>query len=148
MHFGVMLDILTMRTYSELITLQTFEERFEYLSIPGVVGESTFGIDRWIYQRFLHTELWKRVRREVMIRDAGCDLGIPGLEIMGQIHIHHMNPITKEKLLLHPELVLDPEFLICTSDFTHRAIHYGEKPKSPLYFVERKPFDTVPWKNL
>ena len=71
MHFGVMLDILTMRTYSELITLQTFEERFEYLSIPGVVGESTFGIDRWIYQRFLHTELWKRVRREVMIRDAG-----------------------------------------------------------------------------
>lgn len=136
----------TFRTYSELKKLKTFKDRYEYLRIGGRVGESTFGFDRYLNQRFYHSDEWKSVRNEIIIRDDGNDLGIEGLEIKKAIYIHHMNPIMVKDLLDDIDKVLNPEFLICTSFKTHEAIHFGDETKLPEYFpVERKPGDTTLW---
>ena len=114
------------RTYSELIKLDTFAERFEYLKLTGIVGKETFGYDRYLNQLLYHSDDWHRTRNFVIIRDNGCDLGIPGMEIKGRIIVHHMNPITEQDILQHSDLLLDPEFLICTGMNTHNAVHYGD----------------------
>lgn len=138
---------MIIRTYSELITLPTFEERFRYLKLDGDVGVETFGFDRYLNQAFYSSDEWKSIRNQVIIRDNGCDLGIEGREIYKRIIIHHMNPITKEDLLYKTEYLLNPEYLICTIKATHDAIHYGDENlllKSP---IERKPNDTCPWRR-
>ena len=138
----------TIRTYSELIQLDTFEERYKYLKLGGKVGEETFGFDRYLNQLFYKSEEWRRLRNEVIIRDSGCDLGVPGHEIRGSnIIIHHMNPITKEDILNRTEYLLNPEYLICVTHQTHNAIHYGDEML--LYndvWTERSSNDTCPWK--
>lgn len=138
---------MSIRTYSELITLPTFEERYRYLRISGRVGEETFGFDRWLNQRFYKDPEWLRVRDVVIIRDNGCDLAMPGHEIRSRIIIHHMNPITKEDILQRSKFLLDPEFLICTIKNTHDAIHYGDEDLLIKGPIERKKNDTCPWKQ-
>lgn len=141
-----------MRTYSELIRLPTFEERFEYLRLDGVVGESTFGFDRYLNQIFYHSEEWKAVRREVILRDSNgdcvLDLGCDGHEIFGRVLIHHMNPISAKDIVRRADILLNPEYLISTMKLTHDAIHYGDE--SLLAFdkpIVRKPNDTCPWRR-
>lgn len=144
-----MMEMTTsIRTYSELITLPTFEERYRYLRLDGRVGEDTFGFDRYINQEFYQrSQDWKRVRDHVIIRDLGCDLGIEGREIKGRILVHHMNPITKEDILRRTDYLLDPEFLICTMKNTHDAIHYGDENLLIKDPVIRRPNDTCPWRR-
>lgn len=136
-----------MRTYSELIQLPTFEERFEYLKLEGNVGEDTFGFDRWMNQIFYKAPEWKRVRDEVIIRDNGCDLAMDGYEIHGRILIHHMNPISVKDIELRTDLLLNPEYLISTMHRTHNAIHYGSIDLLPKGPIIRTPNDTCPWKH-
>ncbi len=136
-----------LRTYSEMILLPTFEERFEYLKLGGEVGAETFGFDRYQNQAFYNSREWKRVRDKVIIRDNGCDLGIADREIGHRVIIHHMNPITVEDIRLAADILLDPEFLICVSHETHNAIHYGDTELLPKDFVPRSPNDTCPWKR-
>lgn len=132
------------RRYSELIKLPTFADRFKYLKLSGFVGEETFGFDRWLNQALYHSDIWKSVRDQVIIRDNGCDLGIEDLEIKGRIIVHHMNPVTKEEIVMHSDTLIDPEYLICATINTHNAIHYGDDSiLRPM--VERKPGDTCPW---
>lgn len=137
-----------MRTYSELSKLQTFEERFRYLELKGMVGQETFGYDRWLNQRFYRSPEWKHVRDLVILRDNGCDLGIDDRSIYGRVLIHHMNPIRQQDITGLTEILMDPEYLITVSHETHNAIHYGDEslivPSEP---VERSPFDTCPWKR-
>lgn len=135
------------RTYSELITLPTFEERYRYLRLGGKVGKETFGFDRYLNQVFYSSEEWKRIRRDVIIRDFGCDLGVEGFEIYGRIIVHHMNPITKDDIISRSKFLLDPEFLICTSHNTHEAITYGDESLLALLPIERTKNDTCPWKQ-
>jgi len=136
-----------MRNYQELMQLQTYEERFNYLSLRGVVANETFGFDRYLNQKFYRSQEWKRVRDYVIIRDHGCDMGLPGHEIHDQIIVHHMNPISLEEIENNPEILLDPDYLICVSLETHNAIHYGVETKSdPNILVERKPGDTKLWR--
>ena len=138
---------MIIRTYSELIKLPTFEERFQYLKLDGDVGVETFGFDRYLNQAFYSSDEWKSIRNQVIIRDNGCDLGIEGREIYKRIIIHHMNPITKEDLLYRTEYLLNPEYMICTMKNTHDAIHYGDENllfKDP---IERKSNDTCPWRR-
>lgn len=136
------------RTYSELSKLSTFEERYNYLRLDGVVGEDTFGFDRYLNQQFYQRDpRWKKVRDEVIIRDMGCDLGIEDREIASGILVHHMNPLTKEDLIKETEFLLDPEFLICTSRSTHNAIHYGDENLLMKGPVERTMHDTCPWRK-
>ena len=135
------------RTYTELSQLQTFEERYEYLKLDGTVGEETFGFDRWINQRFYKDPEWLKVRDEVIVRDNGCDLGMPGREIYTRILVHHMNPITKEDILCRSEFLLNPEYLICTIKNTHDAIHYGDEGLLITAPVERTKYDTCPWRR-
>lgn len=135
-----------MRTYSELCALSTFEERFRYLRLSGTVGRETFGFDRYLNQRFYSSAEWKRVRRDVIIRDNGCDLGILDRSIGGKILIHHMNPISNEDLLNQSDALMNPEYLICVSHGTHNAIHYGDESLLVTVPPERKPNDTCPWK--
>lgn len=138
---------MIIRTYSELITLPTFEERFRYLKLDGDVGVETFGFDRYLNQAFYSSDEWKSIRNQVIIRDNGCDLGIEGREIYKRIIIHHMNPITKEDLLYKTEYLLNPEYLICTIKATHDAIHYGDENLLLKGPIERKPNDTCPWRR-
>ena len=139
----------TLKRYSELLNLHTFEDRFNYLKLNGSVGADTFGFDRYLNQKFYSSPEWKSIRRQVIIRDNGCDLGINGLEICGRIYIHHMNPITVEDFKNDSMLVLSPEYLISVSLDTHNAIHYGNKNyavnKLP---IERRPGDTCSWKQF
>ena len=130
------------RSYSELIQLDTFDERFRYLALRGRVGDETFGHERRLNQEFYHSVQWRRVRREVLLRDNNCDLGIDGYDIPSGLHIHHMNPVTIDDLLEGNPEVLDPEFLISTTQQTHNAIHYGDERQLPRSFTERKPGDT------
>lgn len=135
------------RTYSELSRLQTFDERFDYLQLNCVVGKDTFGFDRYFNQLFYRSKEWKHIRNIVIIRDNGCDLGCEGHDIYDKILIHHMNPISIEDINNSSDILLNPEFLICTSQLTHNAIHYGDKSqliKEPLI---RTPGDTCPWKK-
>lgn len=136
-----------MRTYSELAKLPTFEERFRYLRLGGAVGEETFGFDRYLNQRFYSSAEWKRIRRDVIIRDDGCDLGIPDRAIGGRILIHHMNPVTRKDIIRASEQLMAPEYLICVSHETHNAIHYGDESLLMTVPPERKPNDTCPWKK-
>ena len=135
------------RTYSELITLPTFEERFRYLKLGGKVGEDTFGFDRYLNQVFYRSAKWKEIRDYVIIRDNGCDLGIEGHEIYKRILVHHMNPITKDDILQRSKFLLDPEYLITTFKRTHDAIHYGNNSIIFEAPIERRKNDTCPWRH-
>lgn len=137
---------MSIRTYSELITIPTFEERYKYLQLKGSVGKDTFGYDRYLNQLFYQTIEWKRLRRDLIIRDCGCDLGVEGYEIHGRIIIHHMNPITKEDLLDRTDYLMNPEYLICTAHSTHNAIHYGDESLLVTAPIVRSKNDTCPWK--
>lgn len=137
----------TIRRYSELAELQTFEERYRYLRLSGAVGQDTFGFDRYLNQVFYRSQRWKKVRDEVIIRDQARDLGIEGREIYGKIIIHHMNPLTVEDIERESEFLLNPEFLICTTHITHNAIHYGDEDLLIKLPVERTRNDTCPWKR-
>lgn len=136
----------TMRTYSELITIPTFKERFLYLKLDGKVCEETFGYDRYLNQIFYKSPEWKRVRREIIVRDLGCDLGIEDRPLDSVIYVHHMNPIELKDISSRNLDILNPEFLICCSYNTHQAIHYGDEYLLFADPVERKPFDTCPWR--
>ena len=143
-----MMRTTTIRTYSELITLPTFEERFEYLKLSGRVGDETFGRDRYLNQLlYQRSDEWKASRREVILRDNGCDLGCEGYEIYGQIIVHHMNPITIDDVLNLDPKVFDPEFLISTMHRTHNAIHYGNADLLITAPIERRKNDTCPWRH-
>lgn len=137
------------RTYSELIKLKTFRERYEYLRLRGEVGAQTFGRDRYLNQIFYHRADWKRFRQQILLRDNGCDLGVPGYEFGAKqtVIIHHMNPIQVEEILEKPELLMDPETVISVSLDTHNAIHYGKELVAPTEFIERQPNDTIPWRR-
>lgn len=135
------------RTYSELQRIDTFEERFHYLALRGVVGEATFGFDRYMNQMFYSSPQWKRVRQIVIVRDNGCDLGIQGREIHKPtpIYIHHMNPMDPDDIKHSRPEILDPEFLISVTHRTHNAIHYGDVNQLVKPFAERQPGDTTLW---
>lgn len=135
---------MTTRTYSELRNLHGFMARFEYLVLGGDVGRSTFGFDRYINQDFYKSREWKLARDAVIVRDNGCDLGVPGHEIHVELLVHHMNPMVADDILHNEEWILDPEYLITTTQTTHNDIHYGSKPRVPIP-VERKPGDTKLW---
>lgn len=138
---------MNIRTYSELITFSTFEERYKYLRLGGKIGEETFGFDRYLNQSFYKTKEWMSIRDSVIIRDCGCDLAIADREIYGRILIHHMNPITKEDILRRSKYLLDPEYLICTSKNTHDAIHYGDSSLIITSPLERSKNDMCPWRK-
>ena len=135
------------RTYSELITLPSFKERYNYLRLSGVVGEETFGFDRYLNQIFYRSKRWKEIRDYVIIRDNGCDLGVEGFDIYGKIIIHHMNPIMLKDIVKESEYLLDPEYLICVTHNTHNAIHYGDENLLITTPIERTMYDTCPWKQ-
>ena len=136
------------RTYSELITLPTFEERYRYLRLNGRVGEETFGFDRYLNQAFYKSDEWLALRDEIIVRDNGCDLGIEGREIHGRILIHHMNPITVEDIAKRSDHLLNPEYLITTVKATHDAIHYGNEDSLITIPRERTRNDTCPWRKV
>lgn len=138
---------MNIRRYSELIQIPTFEERFEYLRLDGQVGVDTFGSDRYLNQIFYKSPEWKKIRDEIIIRDQCCDLAMPGYDIHGPVLIHHLNPITKEDILSRTDLLLNPEYLVCTIQSTHNAIHYGDVNLLITNPIERKPNDTCPWKH-
>ena len=137
----------SLRTYSELILLPTFVDRFEFLRLNGRVGEETFGWERYINQEFYHSQEWHQIRDYVIIRDNGCDLAFDGYFIRSRIHIHHMNPVTTQDIMKRSRLVLDPQYLVCVSLDTHNAIHYGDASKLRQEPVIRRPNDTCPWKD-
>ena len=134
-------------TYSELSTLPTFKERSAYLRLGGRVGEDTFGFDRYLNQAFYKSEEWRSIRDHVITRDNGCDLGMEGHEIFGRILIHHMNPIRKEDIINRSDILLNPEYLLCTIKNTHDAIHYGDESLLVIAPVERRKNDTCPWRH-
>lgn len=136
---------MIIRRYSELIRLHSFEERFDYLVLGGSVGHATFGFDRYINQNFYRSREWRDVRREVAIRDNGCDLGIPGFDIYDHPVVHHINPMTADDVMHSADWILNPEYLITVSHDTHNAIHFGDRSKLRTPFVERSPGDTRLW---
>lgn len=138
---------MSIKCYSELALLPTFQERYRYLRLNGAVGKETFGFDRYMNQFFYRSPEWRRVRDLVIIRDAGCDLGVPGREIFGRIVIHHMNPIRPEDIRERKESLLNPEYLIAVTNDTHLAIHYGDESLLIQDPIERRPNDTCPWKH-
>lgn len=135
------------RTFSELSTIHSFEDRYRYLRLIGSVGAETFGFDRIINQKFYRSKEWKDIRDHVIVRDNGCDLGVEGYEIHGRIYIHHMNPILLKDIETRSEFLLDPEYLITTTHGTHNAIHYGDESQLILPPIERSKNDTCPWKH-
>lgn len=136
-----------MKTYSELKDLPSFVDRFQYLKLHGIVGAETFGLDRYLNQVFYRSKEWKEIRRKVIIRDNGCDLGIPDREIAkgDVLMIHHINPITLDDILRRDPKLFDLDNLICCSEKTHRAIHYGDENLVVMDVTERKAGDTCPW---
>lgn len=136
-----------MKNYLELTRMQDFIDRYRYLRLYGQVGIETFGSNRYLNQAFYSSSEWRRIRNEVIVRDGGCDLGVPGRELERGIIIHHIIPITYEDLIEANELVTDLNNLICVSPTTHRAIHYGDEQMLQLDFVPRRPSDTCPWKE-
>lgn len=142
-----MIQRTSIKTYSELVKMNSFIDRFRYLQLGGKVGEETFGFDRYLNQTFYKTPEWLALRDEVIVRDLGCDLGIEGRDIHSKILVHHMNPITRDDILHRTEFLLNPEYLISTCKTTHDAIHYGDEEllfKDP---IERTRFDTCPWRK-
>ena len=134
------------RTYSELKTYKTFIDRYNYLKLRGSVGIETFGYDRYLNQVLYRSRRWRRTRDGIILRDNGCDLGIEGYDIYDKIIIHHMNPLTIEDIEDDVDDIYDPEFLISVSFNTHQAIHYGDESLLPKEPIERKPYDTCPWR--
>lgn len=135
------------RTYSELILLPTFEERFKYLQLNGAVGVETFGHDRYLNQILYHTQEWRHFRNKIIVRDDGCDLGCEDRKIIGKVLIHHINPITIEDVLQRTKKVFDPENAISVTLNTHNAIHYGDESLLITEPIERTKNDTCPWKK-
>ena len=136
------------RTYSELITLSTFEERFKYLKLDGIVGRDTFGFDRYFNQKFYNSKEWKQIRRDIIVRDNGCDLAHADYNIYGKVFIHHMNPVTVSDISECTDYLTNPDYLICVSFDTHNAIHFGSADIFGKYkFAERYLNDTAPWRN-
>lgn len=138
---------MKIKTYSELILLPTFKERYRYLKLDGQVGADTFGFDRYVNQVFYRSQKWKSIRDHVIIRDNGCDLGVEGYEIYGKVIIHHMNPITINDIMDESDYLLDPEFLIATTHNTHNAIHYGDEGLLISDPIVRTKNDTCPWRH-
>lgn len=138
---------MSIRTYTELTKLRTFRDRFEYLKLDGLVGEETFGFERYLNQQFYHSFEWRRIRDQVIARDLGCDLAMEGYEIHEPILIHHMNPITAADIRHGTEFLADPDYLICVTKNTHNAIHYGDASMLITEPIERTPNDTSPWKR-
>ena len=136
---------MTNRSYSELIRLRTFEERFQYLSLRGKVGKETFGFDRYLNQMFYRSREWKRLRNQIIVRDNGCDMGVEGFEIHEPIYIHHLNPMTVADVESSDPSILDPDNLISVTLRTHNAIHYGASQLISRRPVERRPGDTKLW---
>lgn len=145
-----------LKTYSELIRLETFEERLEYLRLRGRVGEDTFGFDRYLNQDFYLSREWKAFRNKIIVRDNGCDMGledypltdwamVDGRMIRTKLIVHHINPLTKEQILEHDPIILEPENVITVSMMTHNFIHYGDYTPKP--YQDRSPNDTCPWKK-
>lgn len=135
------------RTYSELITIPTFTERFQYLKLGGQVGIETFGFDRYLNQTLYRSPEWKRFRREIIVRDNGCDLACEGYDIVGKILIHHINPLTIDDIIHRDPKIFDPENVICTILNTHNAIHYGDESLLVTEPITRTKYDTCPWKR-
>ena len=136
------------RTYKDLSMLKTFKERYKYLKMSdGMVGADTFGYDRYLNQLFYQTKEWKHLRDQLIIRDNGCDLGVDGYDIYGRIIVHHMNPITKTDILDRTDYLMNPDYLICTTQRTHNAIHYGDENLLLTMPIERTKNDTCPWKH-
>lgn len=144
---AVMVIPMSIKTYSELIKLPTFEERFRYLRLSGSVGKETFGFDRYLNQIFYQSQRWKSARDYVIIRDNACDLGVEGHEIYSRVIIHHMNPITLKDIEQESEFLIDPEYLICTIHNTHNAIHFGDENLLITAPIERRANDTCPWRR-
>ena len=139
----------TLRTYSELLTLPTFEERFNYLKLDSTVGRETFGFDRYLNQDFYTSYEWRRIRRDVIIRDNGCDLADPDMEILGPMIVHHMNPVSIDDILSVSDYLMNPEYLITTCLRTHNAIHYSDMDAIQRGLpAERRPNDTSPWLSM
>lgn len=134
------------KSYSELIKIETFESRFNYLKLPGSIGETTFGGHRYLNQMFYQTEKWKMTRREVIFRDGGCDLAHQDHTIYGSVYIHHINPITIDDILEERPCVFDLDNLISTTFRTHNAIHYGTEDLLPRGPADRKKNDTCLWR--
>ena len=137
----------TIKSYSELMSFPTFEERYEYLRIGSKVGEATFGYDRYLNQILYTSRKWRRFRDEIIIRDNGCDLGCPERELRERVIVHHINPISVEDVINEHPMVFDPENVICVSHNTHEAIHYGNEDLLVKDPIERKPYDTCPWRH-
>lgn len=138
---------MSIKTYSELITIPTFEERFEYLQLKGSVGKDTFGYDRHLNQVLYRSHEWKRLRNQIIIRDCGCDLACEGYDIHSKVLIHHLNPITVEDVLARSRKVFDPDNLVCVSHNTHNAIHYGDMDLLVTGPIIRTKNDTCPWRH-
>ena len=138
---------MTKKSYSELVQMKTFEDRYKYLKLSGSIGSQTFGFDRYLNQKFYKSLEWKKVRDFVIVRDNGCDLGCPDKPIFGKILIHHMNPITIEDISNNPEEILNPEYLISVSLDTHNAIHYGDERLLVMDPIVRTKNDTCPWRK-
>ena len=136
-----------MRTYSELSKLKTFKERFEYLKLDGLIGEETFGWDRYLNQVFYKSPEWRSTRDKIIVRDNGRDLGVEGYDIFGKIIIHHMNPMSLGDIANRNPDIFNPEYLICVSHETHNAIHYGDANQLSLGPIERTANDTCPWRK-
>lgn len=136
----------SIKTYSDLVSIDSFRDRYLYLKLNGIVGQQTFGYDRIFNQKFYESREWKRLRDQIILRDNGCDLGVPGYEIHGRIYIHHMNPLTIGDIKHNTDFLMNPEYLICTSFNTHNAIHYSDENLLIDLPPERKPNDTCPWK--
>jgi len=134
------------RRYSELKNIRDFKERYEYLKLKGVVGELTFGSDRYLNQLLYSSDKWRRLRNQIIIRDNGCDLGVEGYDLHDKIIVHHMNPITIEDIRNVSDSIFNPEYLICVSHKTHNAIHYGDERLLTQVPIERRPGDTCLWK--
>ena len=135
------------RTYTEMLKYRTFEERFRYLKLNGSVGVDTFGYDRYLNQMFYKSSEWRQLRNYVITRDNGCDLAIPDLDILDRIIVHHLNPLRVEDVIEHTDYLLDPNYLVCVSSETHRAIHYGDERMLFIKPIIRRPNDTCPWKK-
>lgn len=135
------------KTYSELLTIRSFEDRFRYVKLNGSVGIETFGFNRFLNQHLYRSDEWRRFRRDIILRDSGCDLAHDDFEIFGKIIIHHINPITVDDVLQRNPMIFDPENVVCVSMNTHNAIHYSDESVLPLLFPERTKNDTCPWKK-
>ena len=139
----------SIKRYSELIRLPTAEERFNYLKLSGSVGASTFGFDRYLNQQFYRSKEWRKFRSDMILRDNGCDMALPGREIPNgaKLILHHINPLTLEEVEEQGEALFDPENVVCVSDRTHNAIHFGDISLLVMEPIVRRPYDTCPWRQ-